>query len=228
MQPLKFAKWLAEFNMGTLETEIVDSKPIESLFNKSKEAVELVKKYDMAEGEHDWIKNKLGWQGPRNDFGYLLNIATIAPLSGTVYGLFNSRENQRILDKDVRKAGIAFNANRPITQEDYSNQEVLKNLSYNVIKQKYPDVDVNKIHDSSIVHVNVPAIINKLQSSGLSGKDLERAIIIQIASTIIHESTHQLERAWLGHTEEGGPEEAEKRFADWLNRNKSLLDQLIK
>jgi hypothetical protein len=225
MQRLKFAHWLAEFNMGTLETEIVDSKPIESLYAKSKNAVDLVRKYDMAEGEHNWIKTRLGWQGPRNDFGYLLNIGLIAPLSGTVYGLFNSKENQRILDKDVRKKGIAFSANRPLTNDDYGNQDVLKNLSFNVMKQRFPDIDPNKIHDSAVIHVNVPSIINNLHRSGLQGKELEKAIIKEIAKTIVHESTHQLERTWLGHTEEGGPQESEKRFEDWLNRNEALLNQ---
>ena len=220
---LKFAYWLAEFNMGTLETEIVDSKPIESLYAKSKNAVDLVRKYDMAEGEHNWIKTRLGWQGPRNDFGYLLNIGLIAPLSGTVYGLFNSKENQRILDKDVRKKGIAFSANRPLTNDDYGNQDVLKNLSFNVMKQRFPDIDPNKIHDSAVIHVNVPKIIQDLKLKGYSGQELDRAIVKEIASTIVHESTHQLERTWLGNTNEATPRKAEERFMNWLERNPNLL-----
>jgi len=50
IEKLKFGKWLAEFNLGTLETELVDSKPIESLYAKAKNAVDLVRKYDQAEG----------------------------------------------------------------------------------------------------------------------------------------------------------------------------------
>lgn len=225
---LKFAEWLLEFNIGTLETELVDSKPIESLYAKAKNAVDLVRKYDAAEGEHKWLKDHLKWEGPRNDFGYLLNIATIAPLAGTVYGLFNSRENQRLLDKDVKRAGITFKSTPQISGQEMNQQGFLKDLAFNVIRQKYPDVDPNKIHDSAIVHVNVPKIMNDLKLRGLQGLDLEKEIIRQIASTIVHESTHQLERTWLGNTSEATPQAAEKKFMDWLARNPQLLDMAAK
>lgn len=223
MEKLKFSKWFVEFNLGTIETEIVDSKPIEALYAKAKNAVDLVRKYDQAEGEHAWLKKRVGWQGPKNDFGYLLNISTIAPLAGTVYGLFNSRENQRILDKDVRKYPVTFKSNRPLTKDEKGEESYLKDLAFNVIKKQYPDIDPNKIHDSAVIHVNVPHIVNTMKTRGLTGEELEKAIIREIASTIVHESTHQLERTWMGATDENGPKEAEKRFVNWLERNPNLL-----
>ncbi len=228
MGKLKFSEWLVEVDLSTLETEMVDSKQIEGLYAKAKHAIELVRKYDAAEGEHNWIKKRLGWQGPRNDFGYLLNISTIAPLAGTVYGLFNSRENQRILDKDVKKYPSTFKTNRPLTPEEKGQEDVLKTIAYNVMKKQYPDIDTNKIHDSAVIHVNIPHIINTMKSKGYTGEELDKAIIREIASTIVHESTHQLERAWMGATDEGGPKEAEKRFVNWLDRNMNLLNMAAK
>jgi len=169
------------------------------------------------------LKKRVGWQGPRNDFGYLLNISTIAPLAGTIYGLFNSKENQRVLDRDVRKYPVTFKSNRPLTGEEKHQEDVLKNIAFNVMKKQYPDIDPNKIHDSAVIHVNVPHIINTMKQRGLTGEELERAIIKEIASTIVHESTHQLERTWMGTTDESGPREAEKRFLNWLERNPALI-----
>ena len=220
---MKFAEWLVEFNIGTLESELVDFNPIKSLFGKSDKAVELVRAYDAAEGEHKWLKDHLKWEGPRNDFGYLLNVATVAPLSGTVYGLFNSRENQRILDPDIKRPGIKFKQKNPLTGEELNQQNFMKDLAFNVIRQKYPDVDPNKIHDSAVIHVNVPKIIQDLKLKGYSGQELDRAIVKEIASTIVHESTHQLERTWLGNTNEATPRKAEERFMNWLERNPNLL-----
>jgi hypothetical protein len=220
---MKFAEWLVEFNIGTLESELVDFNPIKSLFGKSDKAVELVRAYDAAEGEHKWLKDHLKWEGPRNDFGYLLNVATVAPLSGTVYGLFNSRENQRILDPDIKRPGIKFKQKSPLTGEELNQQNFMKDLAFNVIRQKYPDVDPNKIHDSAVIHVNVPKIIQDLKLKGYSGQELDRAIVKEIASTIVHESTHQLERTWLGNTNEATPRKAEERFMNWLERNPNLL-----
>jgi hypothetical protein len=220
---LKFAEWLVEFNIGTLESELVDFNPIKSLFGKSDKAVELVRAYDAAEGEHKWLKDHLKWEGPRNDFGYLLNVSTVAPLAGTVYGLFNSRENQRILDPDIKRAGVTFKQKTPLTGEELNQQNFMKDLAFNVIRQKYPDVDPNKIHDSAVIHVNVPKIIQDLKLKGYTGQELDRAIVKEIASTIVHESTHQLERTWLGNTNETTPRKAEERFMNWLERNPQLL-----
>jgi len=222
---LKFADWLLEFNTGTLDTELVDAKGLTTAFPKAEKAVDLVRSYDAAEGEHKWLKDYLKWEGPRGDFGYLLNVGVIAPLSGSAYGLFNSGENQRILDRDIMKPGITFKTMQPISPDDMRQKDFLKNLSYQVIRQEYPDVDVNKIHDSAMIHVNVPKIINDLKLRGLKDRDLEKEIIKQIASTIVHEATHQLEAVWLKDKKgEGVPEQAEKKFADWLSRNPQLLD----
>lgn len=225
---IKFRDWLMEFDMSTLDTEKVDSSAIKRVYGKSEKAVDLVRQYDMAEGEHKWLKDHLKWQGPRNDFGYLLNISLIAPIAGAVYGLFNSRENSRVLDKNIKKDGIKFELSPKLTPEEMKQQELLKNLSYDVIRQRFPEVDPNKLHDSAIIHVNVPAIMNTLKQSGLSGTELDKAIIREIASTIVHESTHQLERAWLGKTDESTPRQAEKRFVSWLERNPNLLDMAAK
>jgi hypothetical protein len=225
---IKFKDWLLEFDRSTLDSEKVDSTAIRGLYGKSERAVDLVRQYDMAEGEHKWLKDHLKWQGPRNDFGYLLNISTIAPLAGNIYGLFNSRENSRVLDQNIKKDGIKFELGKKLNAEEMKEQDLLKAISYDVIRQKFPDVDPNKLHDTSIIHVNVPKIVNDLKISGLTGSELDKAIIREIASTIVHESTHQLERAWLGRTDEAVPKQAEKRFVDWLSRNAGILDAAAK
>jgi len=43
--------------------------------------------------------------------------------------------------------------------------------------------------------------------------------VLQIASTIIHEATHELEHEQKGVTYEGGPQAEERKFMAWAAQN---------
>lgn len=62
-----------------------------------------------------------------------------------------------------------------------------------------------------IIRVNVNKIIEKFRGD-------DKKIILEIASTIIHECVHKAERRNSGGTSEGGAKEAEQRFLKWANQ----------
>lgn len=235
---LEFYKWFEEIAPATLETELVDSKGIEGIYNKANKAVEIVRKYDAAGSEHNWLKSTLDL--PKNKpFGYLRNISTISSLAGNNYGLFVSTEDKRLIDADLIKgdAGpkqsslpITFKSNQEISQEDIARTEFLKNMAFDVVKRKFPDIDLGKIHSSATIHVNVQKIVNDIKKLFAGKQDakslieMDKKIIEEIASTIVHESTHQLEFRKKGSSTESLPKMAQEKFKSWLQRNPKILD----
>ena len=95
------------------------------------------------------------------------------------------------------------------------NQDALNKLPNSVIKKHLPDVDVNQLKPSNVIHVNVQKIIRELGDT--------KEAIIEIASTIIHEATHDLEYQSTGKTNEAGPKNAESKFKYWINKNWSFI-----
>ena len=57
----------------------------------------------------------------------------------------------------------------------------------------------------------------------MSAEEAQLNIIREIASTIIHESQHEIERTETGTTNETGPIAQEKLFNNWFNNNINLL-----
>lgn len=67
------------------------------------------------------------------------------------------------------------------------------------------------------VHVNVRRIMNEKRT------DVEA--ILEIASTIVHEATHDDEYAAKGQSDEMGPKKAEDQFLAWARQNWQVIIQ---
>jgi len=135
----------------------------------------------------------------------LNNISTIAPLYSGVYGLYNSSENKKVLGPQAASK-IKFKFGKEMLDRGSINT-----LPQKVIKQHIPDIDERSIVPSDVIHVNVRKIVSELGDTPLA--------VIEIASTIVHEATHELEFQSYGRTDETGPKAAEARFKDWVKSN---------
>lgn len=138
------------------------------------------------------------WYKPK----ILDNIATIANLSSGAYGIYNSGENKKILPPDKTQKLIYFGK---------IDQNQLNNLPAMTIRQYYPEIRPDEIKSSDTIHVNVNRIIRE--------KPTEFQRIFEIASTIVHEATHEIERETKGSTSETSAIAAETDFANWVKQN---------
>ncbi len=139
------------------------------------------------------------------DRNLLKNISTIAPLTSSVYGLYSSGENKKSIGNDVlSKIRLKFNNDPKALQN-------LEKLPNQVLKNYLPDIDVSKIQPSDVIKINVNKILKELGDS--------RAALLEIASTIVHEATHELEFQTTGKTNEIGPKNAEVKFKKWAEQN---------
>lgn len=183
---INFKEW-----MNTVGTENVESK-IDQLYNKANLAIKLVQIYSK-----------------ENRLNLLKNISTIAPLNSGVYGLYNSRENKKVIGLSAANK-IKFKFGNSLVQQNNINQ-----LPNKVIKQYIPDIDENQLMPSDVIHVNVQRIVRELGDS--------KQAIVEIASTIVHEATHNIEfhssikiNPALAET---GPKKAEELFKNWVDKN---------
>lgn len=135
----------------------------------------------------------------------LENIAVISNLANGAYGVYNSGENQKIIPKNVESYLIYYGK---------VNRRNLDLIPKRTITQYFPNI-ANQVKESDTIHVNVRRIMQE------SGSDFEA--IIEIASTIIHEATHEIERETTGTTSEQGPVAAEHKFMSWVEGSKSML-----
>lgn len=139
----------------------------------------------------------------------LTNISTIVPLVSGVYGLYNSAENQKVIGSDIlNKIRLKFG-------NDIVSIRNIQKIPNIVLKQHVPDIDVSKIQPSDIIKVNIKRIVSELGDS--------KQAIIQIASTIVHEATHELEYQTTGKTNEIGPKAAENNFMNWVEKNWNMI-----
>ena len=144
----------------------------------------------------------VGMYAPR----ILDNIAVIANLASGAYGVYNSGENQKIIPRDVQNNLIYYGR---------VNKRQLDNIPKKTLQQYYPNMPANAIRESDTIHVNVRRIMQE------KGSDFEA--IMEIAATIIHEATHEIERETTGTTSEAGPVAAEQKFMQWAMQNKNML-----
>lgn len=135
----------------------------------------------------------------------LNNISTIAPLNTGVYGLYTSAENKKIIGPALVNK-IRFKFGQSAIQQDSLNK-----VPNSVIKKYIPDLDDRQLVPSDIIHVNVQRIVKELG-------DTKRAVL-EIASTIVHEATHEIEFQNTGKTNEVGPKAAEVKFRNWAEKN---------
>ena len=198
---MNFKSWLNEQSYVGIED--ADSSQIERIYKKSRLAVKIVQDYDKQTGNN-----------------YLTNITTIAPISRAgIFGLYNSAENKAIIGKPFNQQKFTF------SQEEI---EKMKSLPEDVLRQHgIPDEVIKSLTPTDTIHVNVLNIydtFNKAQKSGkMSPEEAQINIIREIASTIVHESTHDADKRLHGKTSEIRPLEAEKKFNNWFDQNLASL-----
>lgn len=143
----------------------------------------------------------------------LNNISTISTLNQGVYGLYNSGENKKIIGNQVaNKVKMTFG-------DDVIQGQKLDQVPNAVIKKYIPDIDMKHLQPSDVIRVNVQKHI------AAHGDTLET--VIEIASTIVHEATHEIELQTTGQTNETGPENASKQFLSWVKSNWNTIIQRI-
>lgn len=143
----------------------------------------------------------------------LTNINTIVPLTSGAYGLYNSAENKKIIGPQAsNKIRFKFG------DEVFKNQKI-NQIPNSVLKQYIPDLDLKQVQPSDTIKVNIQKILQKYGDS--------KEAIIEIASTIVHEATHEIELQTTGKTNEIGPQSAERKFMDWIKKNWGTIVQKI-
>lgn len=135
----------------------------------------------------------------------LKNISTIATLNSGAYGLYTSSEDKKQIGASVvNKLRMRFG-------DDVMNSNKINTIPNVVIKKYIPDIDLNQIQPSDTIRVNIRRHVQE------HGDSLEA--ILEIASTIVHEATHEIERQMTGRTDETGPRQAEAKFMNWVKTN---------
>jgi len=193
-----FLEWIMRLEQTTLGTEIVDERQIDAAYDKAKYAVKLVQLYD---------------QTLPKDQKLLLNISTIATLNKGVYGMYSSAEDKKVIGASaLSKIKMKFG-------DDAIYSHKIEKLPATIIKKYIPDIDMNQIKSSDVIRINVHQHLQK------HGDSLE--CVLELASTIVHECTHELERQKTGTTSEVGPVHAEKVFMDWVRKNWKTITSKI-
>jgi hypothetical protein len=198
---MNFKQWL--FENRTLGTEYVDESQIDAVYNKARYAVKLVQLYDATLPKEQRL---------------LPNISVIANISRSpnIFGLFNSAENKKVISARAQQK-IKFK----FGDEIFRSNKVSK-IPEVVIRKYIPDLSPEDIQQSDIIHVDVKNILRRFGDSPEA--------IVEIASTIVHECTHELEKELTGSTKDGpgtAVERAEARFKKWVEQNKKMLAQRI-
>lgn len=195
---MNFKKWLLQ-ELVTLGTEEVDDSQINAVYNKARYAVKLVQMYD---------------QTLPKGLKLLPNISVIAnlSLSPRIFGLFNSKENKKVISNRVKqKIQFKFGS-------DVLNQHTFEKIPEVVIRRYFPDILPDEIQQSDVIHVDVKNILR------VYGDTPEA--IVEIASTIVHECTHELEKELTGSTRDGpgtAVEVAEAKFKSWVKKNTPMI-----
>lgn len=146
-----------------------------------------------------------------NRLKLLNSISTIANLSSGAYGLYNSAYNKKVINQTaMQKIRFKFG-------EDIFKNNKINSIPEVVIRKYIPDIQDIEVQPSDVIYVNVNRIVREFG-------DTPQAII-QIASTIVHEATHEKEREEKGSTSEVGPVMEEKKFLNWFKINKIRLIQ---
>ena len=190
---------------ATLGTELVDASQIESLYAKTKISVNLVRDFDRTRP----VKN------PSNPVHVQLlrNVSTIANLSGgSAYGVYMSSENKKWIGPDM------VNKIKLIYPNDPTLGEKLQKLPKHTLMKYIPDLDEKKIIPSDVIHVDVAKHVKDYGDTP--------AAIIEIASSIVHEATHVVEKEETGDTKDGpgtAVQNAEAEFKAWVKQNWNAL-----
>jgi hypothetical protein len=144
-----------------------------------------------------------------NNKKILNNISTIANLANGAYGLYNSKYNKKVISQNAsQKIRFKFG-------DDVLSSSKINNIPEIVVKRYIPDIRDEDIIPSDVIFVNVSRIVKEL------GDSIQA--VLEIASTIVHESTHEKEREETGQTSEVKPQQEEKLFQAWFVKNKNRI-----
>jgi len=146
------------------------------------------------------------------DASLLDEISTIADLSSGSYGLYNSGENSHLIPEDVKQQI------RLIFHNENMDDAMMSRIPVKVLSERFPQIDANSIQIDNVIRVNVSRIVNE------SNTDLEA--VLEIASTIVHEATHEIEFESQGWTSEAGPQAAERNFYSWAMQNIQMIKSI--
>jgi hypothetical protein len=194
---MQFRIWLEQNTLGT--DEVVSQ--IDGLYDKAKYAIKIAQMYVKSSKDPN-VKN------------LLKNISTIAPLNSGVYGLYNSAENKAVIGRPAaNRTRFTFN------QDLLKQQDKIQKLPIAVIRQYMPDIDPSQIIPSDVIHVNVQSIVSEL------GDSIEA--VLEIASTIIHEATHDMNYRNTGKSPEADSKAAETPFLLWAQQNMNMIQSAI-
>ena len=146
-----------------------------------------------------------------NRIKLLNNISTIANLSSGAYGLYNSSSNKKVINQNaLQKIRLKFG-------DDIFKNNKINNIPEVVIKKYIPEIQDIDVQQSDVIYINVRRIIKELGDTSQA--------VLEIASTIVHEATHEKEREEKGYTNETGPIMEEKKFLNWFKINRLRLIQ---
>jgi hypothetical protein len=147
----------------------------------------------------------------------LVNISTIANLATGAYGLYNSGENKDIIDPSVAQR-LIYRSQGQITKDQ------LEKMPRRIMKQYFPDLDMRYVNPGDTIRINIRRILSQAQS------DLQA--VLEIASTIIHEATHDVEKREKEDRFGNGsplteiePQRRERHFMEWARQNMNYILQ---
>ncbi len=183
---------MLEFKTWFNQDDVNDDE-INRAYDKAHFAVDIVRLYD---------------QTLPKDRKLLQNISTIANLTSGAYGLYNSGENKNIIPPNLQSA-VRLKFGPAMLQNKL--QDVPRKVLKDQLQANGVHFNPNDIKPSDVIRINVSRILREF------GDSLET--ILQLASTIIHEATHELEKEKTGTTSEAGPQMAERQFMLWAKNN---------
>lgn len=193
-----FIQYLQEVSINKIKhkDKYIDIHEIESLYEKAHFAVQIVQMYE---------------QATRKEL--LQDITTIANLTTTAFGLYNSEETKQMLPPNMQNQEMIGFGKVSNKNQRFVPMKVLgKYLSK-------PELD--KIKTQGVIRVNVKKIMNKFIGD-------DKRIVLEIAATIVHECTHEIERRDTGNTSEGSAQNAERMFLQWAETNWNMIAQKLK
>lgn len=163
-----------------------DFSQIERIYKKANMSVDLARKYKPTIPRVKQLMKMLKIDN------VLENISTIANLPSGAYGYYFSGENKKIIPPEMQKF-IYF-----------QNVRNFGNIPKSELAKRLDPKIVDQIKHSDTIHVNVQRILK-------DSKD-DREAILKIASVIVHEAVHELEREATGDTNEILPVQAQEDF----------------
>jgi hypothetical protein len=134
------------------------------------------------------------------DESLLEPVKKIGNLPSGAYGVYRTEENEKILPQDIKESIKLMTGNPNATDQTIAMIPTV------VLRQFMPNMNIIR---EDTIRVNVPRTVSELSD--------DWHIVRELASTIVHESTHVKEWEETGATDESGPTSAEQAFQMWAD-----------